>query len=94
MFIRDRAEMITNIFELDDKEAGDIMTHRTNLVAIDGEMTLKEAVDFILKEVKNSRYPVYEEDIDHIIGILHMKDADDMVDVLLINRIARILDFF
>ena len=69
------AEMITNIFELDDKEAGDIMTHRTNLVAIDGEMTLKEAVDFILKEGKNSRYPVYEEDIDNIIGILHMKDA-------------------
>ena len=69
------AEMITNIFELDDKEAGDIMTHRTNLVAIDGEMTLKEAVNFILKEGKNSRYPVYEEDIDNIIGILHMKDA-------------------
>ena len=68
------AEMITNIFELDDKEAGDIMTHRTNLVAIDGEMTLKEAVDFILKEGKNSRYPVYEEDIDNIIGVIHEKD--------------------
>lgn len=69
------AEMITNIFELDDKEAGDIMTHRKNLVALDGAMTLKEAVDFILKEGYNSRYPVYEEDIDDIKGILHMKDA-------------------
>lgn len=69
------AEMITNIFELNDKEAGDIMTHRKNLVALDGEMTLHEAVDFILKEGYNSRYPVYEKDVDDIIGILHMKDA-------------------
>lgn len=69
------AEMITNIFELNDKEAGDIMTHRKNLVALDGEMTLHEAVEFILKEGYNSRYPVYEKDVDDIIGILHMKDA-------------------
>ena len=69
------AEMITNIFELDDKDAGDIMTHRKNLVALDGSMTLKEAVNFILKEGYNSRYPVYEKDIDDITGILHMKDA-------------------
>lgn len=69
------AEMITNIFELNDKEAGDIMTHRTGLVAIDGESTLAEAIQFILQEGINSRYPVYEEDIDNIVGILHMKDA-------------------
>jgi len=69
------AEMITNIFELDDKNAGDIMTHRTNLVAIDGSMTLKDAITFILTEGKNSRYPVYQEDLDDIVGILHMKDA-------------------
>ncbi|MEG0215155.1 MAG: hemolysin family protein, partial [Hungatella sp.] len=69
------AEMITNIFEFTDKEASDIMTHRKNLVVIDGEMTLKDAVTFILKEGKNSRYPVYEKDIDDIVGILHMKDA-------------------
>lgn len=69
------AEMITNIFELDDKNAGDIMTHRTNLVSIDGETTLKDAITFILTEGKNSRYPVYGEDMDDIVGILHMKDA-------------------
>lgn len=71
----DEAEMITNIFELNDKTAEDIMTHRKNLVAIDGAATLKEAVDFILKEGKNSRFPVYGENMDDIIGILHMKDA-------------------
>lgn len=69
------AEMITNIFELNDKDAGDIMTHRTNVVGIDGSQTLHEAIEFILKEGKNSRYPVYEKDIDDIIGLLHMKDA-------------------
>ena len=69
------AEMITNIFELNDKHAEDIMTHRNSLVCIDGDWTLEEAVDFILKEGNNSRFPVYEGDIDGIIGILNMKDA-------------------
>ena len=71
----DETEMITNIFELGDKEAADIMTHRTNMTALDGSMSLKEAVDFILNEGVNTRYPVYGEDIDDIIGILHMRDA-------------------
>ena len=69
------AEMITNIFELNDKEARDIMTHRTSVVSIDASKTLQEAIRFILREGKNSRYPVYEKDADDIIGILHMKDA-------------------
>lgn len=69
------AEMITNIFEFDDKVASDIMTHRKNVVALDGEMTLKETVDFIVKESNNSRFPVYEEDIDNIVGVLHMRDV-------------------
>ena len=71
----DEAEMIGNIVELDEKEAGDIMVHRRNLSAIDGEKTLKEAVDFILYEGINSRYPVFMGDLDHIIGILTLKDA-------------------
>lgn len=68
------AEMISNIFEFGDKEAQDIMTHRNNVIGIDGNMLLKDAVPFMLSE-KNSRYPVYEENIDHVIGILHLKDA-------------------
>ena len=69
------AEMITNIFELNDKAARDIMTHRTSMVSIDASMALRDAIRFILKEGKNSRYPVFEKDADDIIGILHMKDA-------------------
>ena len=68
------AEMISNIFEYGDKEAQDIMTHRNDIVAIEGCLSLKEAITFML-EGKNSRYPVYEDNIDHIIGILHLKDA-------------------
>lgn len=68
------AEMISNIFELGDKEAQNIMTHRNNVVAIDADTLLKDAIAFML-DGNNSRYPVYEENIDHIVGILHLKDA-------------------
>lgn len=68
------AEMISNIFEFGDKEAQDIMTHRNNMVAMDADMLLKDAISFMLAG-KNSRYPVYLENLDHIIGILHLKDA-------------------
>lgn len=74
VLLASEAEMITNIFEFGDKEAKDIMTHRNNIIAIDGTTPLKEAIRFMLSQ-KNSRYPVYEENIDHIIGILHLKDA-------------------
>lgn len=69
------AKMITNIFELDDKEAGDIMTHRKNITALDGSMLLCDAARFVLKEGNNSRYPVYGKDLDDIIGTLHMRDV-------------------
>ena len=68
-------KMITNIFQLADKEAQDIMVHRTNMEILDDDMTLREAVTFILDEGNKTRYPVSGEDIDDIIGILHMRDA-------------------
>lgn len=73
------AEMISNIFDYSDKEAREIMTHRVNIVGIDGNVSLKEAVDFMLSEA-NSRYPVYIENFDHIIGIIHLKDACRMLE--------------
>ena len=68
------ADMISNIFEFSDKQAQDIMTNRNAMVCIDGNMTLQEAVDFML-EKNNSRFPVFLDNIDHIIGILHIRDA-------------------
>lgn len=66
-------EMINNIFEFDNKTVSDIMTHRTNIVAIPVEISLKETVHFVNTE-KYTRIPVFEENIDHIVGILHVKD--------------------
>lgn len=68
------AEMINNIFEFGDKEAHDIMTHRNSILAIDRNMTLEDALDYMLSESK-SRFPVFDENIDHIVGILHYRDA-------------------
>lgn len=68
------AEMIQNIMEFSDKDAKDIMTHRTNINVLDESMTLEEAVQF-MAEHSNSRYPVYHEDIDNITGFIHIKDA-------------------
>ena len=67
-------ELIHNIFEYGDKEAGDIMTHCKNIVAVDGTMKLKDALNYMLDQ-NYSRFPVYEENIDNIIGFLHFKDA-------------------
>lgn len=68
------ADMISNIFEFSDKEAGDIMTNRNQMVCVDGNLTLTEAVRFMLDE-NNSRFPVYVDNIDQIVGILHIRDA-------------------
>ena len=67
------AAMIQNIFEFSDTDAKDIMTHRKNIVAINGNCSLREAISFI-NDNNMSRYPVYIEDLDNIIGILHIKD--------------------
>lgn len=68
------AEMITNIFELGDKHAGDIMTHRSNIEAVESTITLDNFIQNHI-EGKYSRFPVYEGDIDNIVGTIHIRDA-------------------
>lgn len=65
--------MINNIFELDNKDVADIMTHRTNIVALPYDLNLKETAHIVNVE-KYTRFPVYDENLDQIIGILHVKD--------------------
>lgn len=67
------AEMINNIFEFSEKQAQDVMTHRKSIVAIDCRCTIQEAYDCAMEE-NFSRYPVYDGDIDNIIGIFHIRD--------------------
>jgi putative hemolysin len=68
------AEMIQNIISFNETEAHDIMTHRMNVVAFDEELLLSEVIDIMLEQ-GNSRYPVYRENLDDIVGIIHYKDA-------------------
>ena len=71
----DEAEqaMINNVFEFDNKTVADIAVHRTDIVALDVEATREEIIETVLRD-RYSRIPVYEENIDNIIGILHLKD--------------------
>ncbi len=66
-------EMINNIFEFDNKLAGEIATHRTDIAAVSVTSTLDEILEFI-KEEKFSRIPVYDESIDDIIGFFRVRD--------------------
>ena len=74
VFQATEAEMITNIFEFGDKEAKDIMTNRKNILAIEQDTRLEDAITQMLDAGK-SRFPVYHENIDEIVGILHFRDA-------------------
>jgi len=66
-------EMIHNIFELDDLDAGDIMTHRTDIIGVEADEPLENAVQAAMRE-GCSRLPVYEDDLDKIIGVIYIKD--------------------
>jgi len=66
-------EMITSIFEFDDKLAYEVMTPRTDVYLININDNLADYVDELLEE-RYARIPVYEKDSDNIIGILYMKD--------------------
>lgn len=70
----DEALMISNIFEFGDKEARDIMRFRKKIKGIDVNTSLTEAVSYML-EKEYSRFPIFEEDIDNIVGVVHIKEA-------------------
>ncbi len=71
-------DMIHNIFDFDDRIVDEIMTHRTEITAIDIDTTLNEIIDIALEE-GYSRIPVYDDDLDNIVGILYIKDLLKLV---------------
>lgn len=71
-------ELINNVFALNDITASEIMTHRTEMYAIEINQNLYEILDEI-DNYKYSRIPVYEETIDDIKGILFLKDILKLV---------------
>ncbi|MDD4323899.1 MAG: hemolysin family protein [Eubacteriales bacterium] len=67
------AFLIDNIFAFDDKDVGEIMTPRLSIAAISVDSTYDEAVNFAAN-AHFSRFPVYDEDLDNIVGTLFLKD--------------------
>ncbi len=66
-------EMINNIFEFDDIVAADVMTHRTEIEAVEIHDSVSDIIKIALEE-GYSRIPVYKEELDDIVGILYVKD--------------------
>lgn len=66
-------DLIQNVFEFDDRRVNNIQTLRKNVSAIDINTTVREAIDLAVNE-GYSRYPVFEESLDNIKGILYTKD--------------------
>ena len=66
-------EMIENVFEFNDKEVSEIMTHRKKIVSLPIDADYDEVMH-VAREEKFTRIPVYKDTIDDIIGILHIKD--------------------
>ena len=78
-------EMINNIFELNDRTAVDVMTHRTEIYAVENTALLSDIIDIALNE-GFSRIPVFEDDLDNIVGIIYVKDLLKYVGMTIDNK--------
>ena len=89
-------EILQNVFKFSDTLAKQVMVPRPDIVAINVDFSQNELMDFMI-ENQYTRYPVYEEDIDHILGILHVKDiyplicADKKIDIKHVLRPAMLV---
>ena len=66
--------MINNVFDFGDSKAKDVMTPRTDIMAVPKDVTYAEFAELI-REEGFSRIPVYNEDLDDIVGVLYVKDV-------------------
>lgn len=66
-------DMIENVFDFDDTDVSQIMTHRKDIAAVRDDAMLTDVVRIAMKS-GNSRIPVYHDDIDNIVGIIHVKE--------------------
>lgn len=71
----DERNMINNVFEFNDRIVSEIMIPRTDVVAVNNNISIFEALKYLEdNKIMYSRIPVYNENIDSIVGILHFKD--------------------
>ncbi|WP_349401817.1 HlyC/CorC family transporter [Candidatus Phytoplasma solani] len=84
--------MIQNIFDFDHTAIFEVMRHRTQVVAINDDITKEEMIEFIRNQ-KYTRFPVYENNIDNIIGVVHIKDIFKYLMFRTDNEIFNIKNF-
>ncbi|HTP09604.1 MAG TPA: hemolysin family protein [Anaerolineae bacterium] len=70
---KQESEMLHAVFDFGDLTAHQVMVPRTEMITLDVETPLEEVYDFAAQHHR-TKYPVYENDLDHITGILHVKD--------------------
>lgn len=71
---KEEKSMINNVFELNDKVASEVMIPRTDIYALDMNLTVQEAIEELTEDTRYSRVPIYDETIDNIKGIVYIKD--------------------
>jgi putative hemolysin len=81
-------ELIQSVVEFGDKVVREVMTPRPNIVAIPADSTLEQLRQLVINE-QYSRIPVYEQDIDHVIGFVHVRDMFELEESQRENRIVR-----
>lgn len=67
------ARLLEGVFEFSEKNAEEVMTPRTGMEAIEADLTVEAAAD-IVAEARRSRYPVYVDSLDEIVGVVHAKN--------------------
>ncbi|NIP81087.1 MAG: CBS domain-containing protein [Gemmatimonadetes bacterium] len=71
---KEPVDMIRGVFDLSETTAGEVMTPRTEVVAIPSDCSVEEAADTII-EARHSRLPVYEENLDHVVGLILAREV-------------------
>jgi CBS domain containing-hemolysin-like protein len=71
--LKEDARLIEGVFEFSEKTAQEVMTPRTQMIALEAGLSVEEAADEVA-QARRSRYPVYTESLDEIVGVVHAKD--------------------
>jgi len=67
------ARLLEGVFEFSEKTAQEVMTPRTEMIALPAALSVEEAADEVAR-ARRSRYPVFIESLDEIVGVVHAKD--------------------
>ena len=71
--LKEDARLLEGVFEFSEKTAQEVMTPRTQMIALEASMSVEDAADEVAV-ARRSRYPVYTESLDEIVGVVHAKE--------------------